>query len=326
MIDDPWFPQLAPDLAPLRGVSQSLLEDIVPASLALGKDPYKTGVLKALPFVGNTQLLFIRTDLMKGNAPKTWDELIDMARQERAPQLNRYGYAIRGRAGAPVVSDFLPIYWSSGGRITDRSPSGRLTSVFDERLFQGALRTYGELRDLSPPGAINFDWPEMTSALVGGRALMQLNWPIAIPELIRPRPGSAPPKWTIALPPEVKGSATPATSMIGNWLLGIPRASTQSEAAQGFLVWLLDQQERVADEGRSPTRQSVFDVLARKKPYFAEIRTALERSTPRDRTERWSQIEEAISRAVTGYLAQPSSDEVYSRRLTTELNRILQRQ
>lgn len=49
MVDDPWFPQLAPNLRELRGVPQSLISDIVPACLKLGLDPYPNGKLRALP-------------------------------------------------------------------------------------------------------------------------------------------------------------------------------------------------------------------------------------------------------------------------------------
>jgi multiple sugar transport system substrate-binding protein len=80
MIDDPWFPQLASGLQPLNNVPDSLLDDVVGKSLALGKDPYRTGQLKALPYVGNTQLLFLRADILAAQniktLPNTWDEVV----------------------------------------------------------------------------------------------------------------------------------------------------------------------------------------------------------------------------------------------------------
>jgi multiple sugar transport system substrate-binding protein len=326
MIDDPWFPQLASNLRTLENVPDVLLQDIVEKSLSLGKEPYGTGLLKALPYVGNTQLLFLRSDIMSNHnvtdAPETWDEVVILTRQLTSPSDNRYGYAIRGRSGAPIVTDFLPIYWSLGGVLTGVENNKRVSKL-ETKIFRKALEIYSELEQTSPPGAINFDWSEMTAAFTNGRALMQLNWPAAIPDIENAlKSGGRSGHWKIVLPP--KGSSTAqGTSMIGNWLLAIPNSSKNATEAQKFVLWLMDQQGRVANEGRPPTRKSVFAALSQAKPYFEEIQRALELSTPRDRTEKWSQIEEAVSRAVNGYLVQAENIDTILKSIETDLNRIL---
>lgn len=130
LIDDPWFTELAPSLLPLRNIPGELLSDIVPASLRLSRYPYGTGELRALPFVGNTQLLFVRKDLRADfgwrGLPTDWRELADQAREVAplARQMGKqgtFGYAIRGEKGNPIVSNFLPIYWSFGGKLDRKS-------------------------------------------------------------------------------------------------------------------------------------------------------------------------------------------------------------
>ena len=72
MLDDPWFPKFASlnvltDLTPLlqkRGKSGPD-DDFVATSIALGREPYQTGALYALPYVGNSQLFFYRKDLFQ---------------------------------------------------------------------------------------------------------------------------------------------------------------------------------------------------------------------------------------------------------------------
>src|SRR5690349_23848163 len=67
MLDDPWFPKFASlnvlsDLTPLfqkRGKTGPD-DDFVATSLALCREPYQTGTLYALPYVGNSQLFFYR--------------------------------------------------------------------------------------------------------------------------------------------------------------------------------------------------------------------------------------------------------------------------
>jgi multiple sugar transport system substrate-binding protein len=170
---------------------------------------------------------------------------------------------------------------------------------------------------------MNFDWSEMTAAFTKGHAIMELNWPAAIPDIDKMLPSTdSSSRWSVVIPPTgtVPGKGT---SMIGNWLLGIPLTSKHADQGAKFIMWLMDQQLRVANEGRPPTRKSVFDQLAKAKPYFADIQKALEQSTPRDRTEKWSQIEEAVSRAVTTYLVSPDTVDAVSGRLQSDLERIL---
>jgi multiple sugar transport system substrate-binding protein len=288
----------------------------------LGCYPYKTGELRALPFVGNTQLLFIRRDMLPASTglPKTWDEVVTLASEITGH--GRYGYAIRGRAGAPIVTDFLPVYWSLGGKLSDNGASPRLEAV-DSLLFLKALRLYKRLETASPPGAANFDWSEMTAAFSNGQAAMELNWPAAIPKVreVLGNPGPTG-KWDLVTPPGSEGRE--GTSMIGNWLVGIPGNSKAGIAAERYLVWLMDQQQNVAGDGNPPTRISVYNQLASKSgsDYFTTIRKALELSTARDRTPKWSQIEVAVSRAVSEYIAGSTDERRAVTNLRQELHRV----
>lgn len=333
MIDDPWFPQLAPKLTELQGVPQQLIADIVPASLSLGRDPYPNGKIRALPFVGNTQVLFYRRDLLEklgtNTPPTAWDQLSTFASSVEGMSQSKfgkktYGYAIRGKSGAPVVTDFLPIYWSLGGKLTDDTEPRK--SVVDKSKLITALTIYKKLQQASPPGASNYDWTEMTQEFTNGRAVMELNWPAAIPVIdsgIKKNGGKST-DWAIALPPG--GPGTAGTSMIGNWLLGIPTNSSQSKDAEGFIIWLLNNQGTVATSGNPPTRISVFDEMARKpgSEYFALIRQALEHSTARDRTPSWAQIEDAVSRGVSGYLSGSLNEQAAADLIAQDIAKLFQ--
>jgi multiple sugar transport system substrate-binding protein len=335
LIDDPWFTELAPSLLPLRSVPADLLSDIVPASLRLSRYPYGTGELRALPFVGNTQLLFIRKDLRAdfgwGEIPTDWRALANQAKQVAplARQMGKqgtYGYAIRGKSGGPIVSDFLPVYWSFGGRLLSEG-SGPKKVLLDERAFVDALQVYRTLMEASPPGALHFDLSEMNSAFATGRSMFQLNWPVAIPTIEGALgKGSYGSRWEVSLPP---AGSSKATSMIGNWLLAIPAWAPhpRQTEAENFVVWALANQEKVANELSPPTRRSVFEKFAseRGKGYFATILKALEMSTPRDRDEHWSDVEAAVSSAVTDYLSNKLDAEQATKTLRTQLTAIIER-
>jgi multiple sugar transport system substrate-binding protein len=333
LIDDPWFTEFAPSLLPLSNVPAALLSDVVPASLRLARYPYGTGELRALPFVGNTQLLFVRKDIRAdfgwAGLPADWQALASQAKQVAplARQFGKqraFGYAIHGESGAPIVSDFLPIYWSFGGRLLNED-AGPKKVLLDDHAFIDALQIYRTLMEASPPGAIDFDWSQMTSAFVTG-AMFELNWPVAIPTIEGALgQDSFGDRWDVSLPPAGK---VRTTSMIGNWLLAIPNWAPNPRLAEAerFAVWALANQEKAAYALAPPTRRSVFEKLAseRGKGYYATILKALELSTPRDRDEHWSEIETAVSDTVKAYLKDKTGAEEATSALRSRLTSIIE--
>ena len=126
MLDDPWFPKFASlsvltDFAPLlqkRGKSGPD-DDFVANSIALGRNPYQTGALYALPYVGNSQLFFYRKDLFQKHnlkEPASWDEVLAVAKTISEQETNGapsggkvYGYVMRAAQGNAAVADFISI-------------------------------------------------------------------------------------------------------------------------------------------------------------------------------------------------------------------------
>jgi len=325
MIDDPWFTELSPHFLPLGDVEAKYAGKFVSKSEALGRKPYGSGEILAAPFVGNTQLLFYRKDLLTevgvSDPPRTWTELVALA-ERITRETDSYGYAIRGRAGAAVVTDFLPIFWSLGGRVVDDRGDPR-NAVIEADKFKEALILYRRLARASPQGAVNFDWTEMTTEFINGNAAMQLNWPAAVPT-VNDGIGGANPLgvWSVALAPgnaqQTPGSgqvtqSSPGTSMIGNWLLAVPETSDDPNLSEDFIEFILDQQKLTVSAGTPPTLTETFDDFAAPNNpdlfHIPLVRDALELSTVRPRTEKWSQIELAISDAVTGYLIDDDGQE-----------------
>lgn len=308
MLDDPWFPELAQYLSRLGTVPDALLDDLIPASLHLGRDPHQLGELKALPFVGNCQLLFYRKDLLGkvglDAPPDNWPDLLAAAREISDTVEGASGYCIRGKSGAPIVTDFLPVLWSMGGSVFVDRGQPRAVAI-DSGETREALRMYKQLADLSPPGAKAYDWTEMTAAFTAGTAAMQLNWPAAVSTIDAeiPRGTDGERLWGVAMPPGGKGFPE-GTSMAGNWLLGIPAASEKKEQALGYLLWLFDRQADAAAKGNPPTRASVYKELEGNPSYFhfGILHLALRQSTPRPRTPRWNAVEDVISQSVSGVI------------------------
>ena len=308
MLDDPWFPELSPHLLTLDPVPQWLEQDLIPASLALGRLPYPDGETRALAYVGNCQLLFYRSDLLQevgwDSVPSTWDEVLEVGEAFRSSSAQAHGYCVRARAGAAVVSDFLPVLWSLGGNVFE-DPGNPQVVVIGGGETKEALELYRQLVALSPPGAAGFDYPEMLSEFAAGNAALELTWPAAVKDLDQqiPRAEDGSRRWGVALPPR-GGPEGRRTSMAGNWLLGIPSKAANSEAAKELLLWLFEHQLEAAQSGNPPTRRSVYENFAGNDEFFHYpiLLEALEQSTPRPRTKDWARIEDVISEQVTAVI------------------------
>jgi multiple sugar transport system substrate-binding protein len=308
MLDDPWFPKFASlnlltDLTPLlqkRGKTAPD-DDFVASSTSLCRNPYQTGALFALPYVGNSQLFFYRKDLFQKHnlkAPASWDEVLTAARtiseQETtgAPGGGRvYGYVMRAAQGNAAVADFMPIFWAFGGEMFDGG--GQPTVNSPEGI--AALKLMIELGKYSPPGYPSFNADEVGAHLLQGTAAMSINWPAWISSFSDAKKSKVIGQMEFG---QMPGAKNPGRAEIGNWLIAIPRDARNSEAAMDFLLWATsaEQMKMSAQRGNPPTRKSVFNdpqLVDRFPSYPAQLRS-LESSRPRPRTPMWNEIENAF--------------------------------
>lgn len=339
MLDDPWFPkfasqQLLTELFPLLQTKgqNGPDQDFVATSIALGREPYQTGALYALPYVGNSQLLFYRKDLFaKHNLkePATWDEALTAAKtisdreQNGAPGGGKvYGYVMRAAQGNAAVADFMPIFWAFGGEMFDGA--GRPAVNSPEGI--SALRFMLELGKYSPPGYPSFNADEVGAHLLQGTAAMSINWPAWISAFDDSSRSKVIGKMEFTTLP---GAKNPGRAEIGNWLIAIPRDARNKEAALDFLLWATsaEQMKRSALRGNPPTRKSLFTdpELVRKFPAYPAQLRSLESSRPRPRTPQWNEIENVfgiyLSKANSGEL----SAEDAMNQANAEIAKILER-
>ena len=320
MLDDPWFPKFASlnvlsDLTPLlqkRGKAGPD-DDFVATSLALGREPYQTGTLYALPYVGNSQLFFYRKDLFQKHnlkEPTTWDEVLVAAKAfseletNGAPDGGRvYGYVMRAAQGNAAVADFMPIFWAFGGEMCD----ARGQPVVNSPEGIAALKFMIELGKYSPPGYASFNADEVGAHLLQGTAAMSINWPAWISSFSDASKSKVIGKMEFG---QLPGAQNQGRAEIGNWLIAIPRDAKNVDAAMDFLLWATsrEQMKLSAQRGNPPTRKSLFtdpELVAKFPSYPAQLRS-LESSRPRPRTPQWNEIENAFGI----YLSKANSGEL----------------
>ncbi len=283
MIDDPLMPEYIEKnvLQNLTQLGYADDEDFVDKSRLLGKDPYPMGATYALPFSGNVQLIFYNPDLITDSESlNTWSDILTAC--EEVQTSGKKGYAIRGQAGNPIVSDFLPILWAFGGDLFDENNK----VILDSRKSREALEFYCKLYRTGD----NYDKDGLIKAINDGEAAMALGWPSWFIT------GSGATASIAQIPGKYYNiSETFATGEIGNWLLGITTNSKDPELALKLSIYLTsaDVQREALEYGGIPTRKSVFkdDSIIAKYPYFQQLYSGTNNSRVRPRTTKWSQIE-----------------------------------
>ncbi len=275
--------------------------DFIRSALKLGRYPYQDNApLYALPFAGNVELFAYRTDLFeKYNLPEParWDDVMKAVKTIGTSESDVSGVVFRGTKGNPIVTGFLPIFWSFGARILDANNNVTVNSP--EAL--NALNFFLELAGYAPEGVSMYQSAQVKDSLYSGKAAVVTEvWPGWIGKLEDPGESSVVGKVKVIKHP---GQVEKSSPMIGVWMLAIPEASKNQEAAFDFARFATSEeiQKQMADQfGNPPTRVSVYQVpeLSVKYPWYPAQLDALNNGVARTRTTKWKEIEDQMGTAL----------------------------
>lgn len=308
MMDDPWMPELGESglLTPLDDYfKDGVDEDFIKKSVDLCRVPYESGSLYALPLVGNVQMFFYRKDLFEKydlEEPTTWEQVLEASQVITEKEPETFGYVLRGQRGNPVVSNYIPLFWAYGGKVLDENMKPQVNSEAGIK----SMQMYLKLKETGPIGVETFDSDQIATALTQGTAAMTIAWPSWVSKVDNEESSKVVGKIKFAaVPGEVNDSA----AMIGNWLLGVPKTSKNTDLAVEFLKWVTDkdaEKKMALAGGGVPTRISLYqdtDLIEEYRHFPAQL-DALEHSVARPRTPLWSKIEDTwglyLSQIVSG--------------------------
>jgi multiple sugar transport system substrate-binding protein len=117
--------------------------------------------------------------------------------------------------------------------------------------------------------------------------------------------------------------------MMGNWLLGIPTAAENGEAAADFIRWMTeeDTQRLYAENGGIPSRTSVLNDagLNEANPYFSALAESLA-ATPnwRPRTDQWNAVETVLGTNLNAALAGQMTPQEAVTAASSEIHDIME--
>jgi multiple sugar transport system substrate-binding protein len=316
MMDDPWMPKFGTDgslsdLGPLGITADPDIAQVVwdvgtwppPRGPVPPTEKSKPKQLLGVTIVGNVEMFMYRTDLTP-TAPATYDDVLSNAKaQNKAGSVA--GYIIRGKATNPVVADFLPILWSQGGDVFDEN----WNVVFDNDASKAAVKFLVEdLKGAAQTDPGSTDASDRDKIMANGQGYESSVWPGEIGTAVLD-PTVTKVAGKVGFIPIPKGKSGKGVGMMGNWLLGIPKASKNQQAAADFIKWMLqaDTQKTYAQNNGIPSRTSILKdaELGKTNVYFPVLAEALQAPPNwRPRTDQWNAVEKIIgthlNKALTG--------------------------
>ncbi len=325
MMDDPWMPKFGTDgsLQDLGGLGIQKDPDVAPVVWDVGTWPPPRGAvppsekgkspqLLGVTIVGNVEMFMYRKDLTP-NAPASYDDVLANAKAQA--KANMAGYIIRGKATNPVVADFLPILWSFGGDVFDDNWNVKFDSAESKAAIKFLVQ---DLKAVAQADPASTDAADRDRIMATGQGYQSSTWPGEINTAVLD-PSASQVVGKVAFIPIPKGPSGKGVGMMGNWMLGIPKASKNGQAAADFIKWMLqaDTQKIYAQNNGIPSRTSVLKdaSLTDKNPYFPVLADALQAPPNwRPRTDQWNAVESILGTHLNAALAgQETVDDVASK-------------
>jgi multiple sugar transport system substrate-binding protein len=333
MMDDPWMPKFGTmgALSDLGSMGVTKDPDVAQIVWDVGTWPpphgpvppsekSKSQQLLGVTIVGNVEMFMYRKDLTP-TAPASYDDVLANATAQNKGNVS--GYLIRGKATNPVVADFLPILWSFGGDVFDDN----WNVVFDKPESLTAVQfLVDKLKPVAQADPANTDASDRDRLMAIGQGYESSVWPGEINTAVLGAGTTVTGK--VAFIPIPKGPSGKGVGMMGNWMLGVPKASKNQQAAADFIKWMLqaDTQKTYAQNNGIPSRTSVLKdaSLQAANPYFSVLADALQAPPNwRPRTDQWNAVETIIGTELNAALAGTETAQDVVSKASTQIRTLM---
>lgn len=329
MLDVIWPAEFAPYLEDLTNDRAYFeLDKFLPGTV---KSATVNGRIVAIPWFTDAGLLYYRKDLLEKygfkNPPKTWDELVKIAKTITAKEKNMYGFVWQGARYEGLVCDFMEYLISFGGDVLDEAGNVVINSPAAVKALQFMVDLiYKE--NVSPRAVTTYMEEEARRVFQNGQAVFMRNWPYAWSLLNDPKESKVAGKVGVA--PLPAGPAGRSAATLGGWMLGINKNATpeEKEAAKKLIKFLTSYEEQLykaVNAGQNPTREAVYKDAQLKKaaPFMVELYGVFINAEPRPRTAKYSELSDVMQKYIHAALTQQMTAQKAIEEMAKELNRVL---
>lgn len=259
------------------------------------------GHVWAVPRFTDAGVLYYRKDIID-TPPKTWDELIQMSKENVGKGGTKYGIVFQGNQYEGLVCDALELIGSNGGSVLE----GDKVTINTPQAVAG-LQYLIDLVKIAPPGVTTYQEEDARNVFQQGEAIFMRNWPYAW-SLVNG--DDSPVKGKVGIAPIPRGKdGEVGTPVLGGWNLGINKYSKHPEEAWKFIEFVTSEEGQkitALEGGNLPTIKSLYqdkEVLA-KNPYWADFYDVFITAKPRPVSPFYPQMSDSMQinfhKALTG--------------------------
>jgi multiple sugar transport system substrate-binding protein len=280
------------------------------------------GHVWAVPRFTDAGVLYYRKDIIS-NPPQTWDDLIQMAKENVGKAGTKYGIVFQGNQYEGLVCDALELIYSNGGSVIE----GDKVTIDTPQAIAG-LQYLIDLVKIAPPGVTTYQEEDARNVFQQGEAIFMRNWPYAWSLL---NSDESPVKGKVGIAPIPRGKDGKAGSpVLGGWNLGINKYSKHPEEAWKFVEFVTSEEGQkitALEGGNLPTLKSLYhdkEVLA-KNPYWSDFYDVFITAKPRPVSPFYPQMSDSMQinfhKALTGEITA----EQAIKNIAKDLNEILKK-
>jgi multiple sugar transport system substrate-binding protein len=341
-VDEPFVPALAHLMLPFEQWTQGKVYK-KPHLNVFAPNAFEAaqwaGVFVGMPINANVYIWITRKDLINDSkyrtefkskygydlgVPKTFKELRDMA--EFFYSKGIYGFApfTKQTEGSTAEAIFM---FESFGTSPLTVQGGKVVVSLDEKKAVEAINFYKELLKFSPPGALDMGHSERIAAFNQGKVFTMFQWPALVPQHEDPNNSLVAGKIIYSAPPvgPVKGAA-----IRGCWVLAMPIASKNKEAAAEFAYWWASYEtgQKLIPKGFTPARSDLLlnPNYNKERPWFKAIFDSMRNAVARPRFTKYPEASQIIRNYWLAAISGKMTAEEAVRKMKDELNELVGKQ
>lgn len=207
------------------------------------------GKIMAIAFMGNSQHLFFRKDILEkaGLAqPKSYEDILAAAKVIKEKGLMAYPLAAADKAGWDLAAEFVNMYLGYGGELF---AAGTAEPAINNEKGIATLNTMKAMTEYMNPDYMTYNADEVIKVYVAGKAAIVNGWGSLAAGVIDPAkaPAEVAGNTVLAAAPTVGGGSTPAAAL---WWDGfaIAKNISDEDAEASFRAMVYGTRPQVGQE------------------------------------------------------------------------------
>lgn len=341
-IDEPFIPEFAELLVPFDKWSQGkIYKKPDPKIFAPNafEASFWNNIFTGMPFNVNVYIWITRKDLLENpsyisefkkkygyelSVPKTFKELRDTA--EFFYNKGMYGFAPFTNINFEGTTAEAIFIFESFGTSPLTVIDGKVKVTLDTKIAAEAIEFYKELLRFAPPNKLEMAHDERIKVFNEGKVFTMFQWPLFVPQHEDPKASKVAGKIIYSVPPS--GPAK-RVAIRGCWVLALPKASQNKEAAVEFAYWLVskDVQSRLIPKGLIPVRADLLlnPEINKERPWFKTVFESSRSAVARPRFPEYLEASKIIREYWHAGISGKMSAKEAAERMKKELLNLVER-